>query len=77
MVGFIWICGTACVYAQPPRIGTFQGKYGPHGELFFILVKKKRDVASNEVMTDPFVSADTLKACALIGLHLLAADYEA
>ena len=33
-------------------------------------------VASNEVLPDPFVSAEALKACALIGLHSLAADYE-
>ena len=47
-----------------------------HGELFFFLIKKKPEV-SNEVLPDPFVSAETLKACALIGRHLLAADYEA
>ena len=33
-------------------------------------------MASNEVVPNPCVSAETLKACALIGLHLLAADYE-
>ena len=33
-------------------------------------------MASNEVLSNPCVSADTLKACALIGLHLLAADFE-
>ena len=39
--------------------------------------KKKPEVVSNEVLPDPFVSAETLKACALIDLHLLAADHEA
>ena len=34
-------------------------------------------VASNEVLPKPLVSAETLKACALIGLHLLAAGGEA
>ena len=33
-------------------------------------------MASNEVMPNPCVSAKTLEACALVGLHLLAADYE-
>ena len=32
---------------------------------------------SNEVPSNPFVSAETLKACALIGLHPLAAEGEA
>ena len=31
-------------------------------------------MASNDVSSNPFVSADTLKACALIGLHLVAAE---
>ena len=38
--------------------------------LFFFLVKKKPG-------PNPFVSAETLIVCALIGLHLLAADYQA
>ena len=33
-------------------------------------------MASNEVLPFPCVSAETLEWCALIGLHLLAADYE-
>ena len=65
-----------CVYGQLPRIGTSQGSMGPHGELFFFLIKKEHVVASNEVLPNPHVSAETLEACALIGLHLLAADYE-
>ena len=43
---------------------------GPHVELFFIIK------ASNELLPTPFVSAETLQACALIGLHLLAAEGE-
>ena len=53
------------------------GKYGPHGELFFFFIKKKPEVVLSEVLPDPFVSAETLKSCALIGLHLLAAENEA
>ena len=33
-------------------------------------------VDSKDELPNPSVSAETLKACALIGLHLLAADYE-
>ena len=47
-----------------------------HGELFFFLIKKEQVVASNEVLPNPCVSAETPKACALIGLHQLAADCE-
>ena len=54
-----------------------RGKYGPHGELFFFLIKKEQVVASNEVLPCPLVSAETLKACALIGLHLSAAGGDA
>ena len=46
--------------------------YGPRGELFFF-IKKKLKVALNEVLSNPSVSSETLMACALIGLHLLAA----
>ena len=34
-------------------------------------------MASDDVSSNPFVSAETLKARALIGLHLLAAESEA
>ena len=49
------------------------GKYG----LLFFFIKKEQVAISNEVPFGPFVSAETLKACALIGLHLLAAEGEA
>ena len=63
---------TASTYWNVP------GKYGPHGELFFFLVKKE-PVASTDGPSNPFVSAETLKACALTGLHFLflAAEGEA
>ena len=51
------------------------GKYGRHGELIFFLIKKEKVVASNEVLPT-CVSSETLEACALIGLHLMAADHE-
>ena len=49
------------------------GKYGPHGELFFFLIKKEPVVAS-DVSSNSFVPAETLKACALIGLQFLAEE---
>ena len=54
----------------------FPGKFGPHSELIFFLIKKEQVVASNELLPNPFVSAEMLKACALTGLHLLAAEGE-
>ena len=42
------------------------GKYGSHDELFFFLIKDEQVLASNEVLPNPFVAAETLKACALI-----------
>ena len=44
-------------------------KYGPHGELFFYFLKKEPMVLSKLVNFGPCVSAETVKACALIGLH--------
>ena len=49
-------------------------KYGPHGELFFFLIKKVPFALTKAVVFKPFVLAETLKASALIGLHLLAAE---
>ena len=49
-------------------------KCGPHGELFFFLLRKEPVGASDDEASNPFVSAETLKACGLIGLHLLAVD---
>ena len=47
-------------------------KYGPHGELFFFLLKKEPVVLSELVEFGPCVSAETGKARALIGLHMMA-----
>ena len=49
-------------------------KYGPHGELFFFLVKKEPTVLSELVEFGPCVSAETVKACALIFLHMMAEE---
>ena len=52
------------------------GKCGPHSELFLFLIRKEPVALTKAVPFQPFVSAETLVACALIGLHLLAAEYE-
>ena len=65
--------GTVCTCAQPPLIGTFQGSMGRMASF----IKKEPMVASNDVSSNPFVSAETLEACALVGLHLLAAEGDA
>ena len=75
--GFAWTHGTVCACAQRSTCLNVPGKYGPHGELLFFLVKKELVAVSNDVSSNPFVSAETPKACALICLHLLAAEGEA
>ena len=48
-------------------------KYGLHGELFFFLTKKKEPMVLSELIDfRPCISADTVKACASIGLHMTA-----
>ena len=49
------------------------GRYGPHGGLFFFL-KKEPMVLSESVEFGPCISAETVKACALIGLHMMAEE---
>ena len=48
------------------------GEYGPHSDFFFFLIRSHEGSA-----VQTLVSAETLKACALIGLHLLAAGGDA
>ena len=47
-------------------------KYGPHGELFFFLLKKEPLVLSESVEFGPSISAVTVKARAVLGLHMMA-----
>ena len=49
------------------------GKYGPHGELSPNL-KKEPMVHSELVEFGPCISAETVKACALSGLHMMAEE---
>ena len=52
-------------------------KSGPHSKLFFFLIRKETGTLTVPVEFKPFVPAETLRACALIGLHLMAAEGEA
>ena len=61
----LWVCAVS-VWNVP-------GKYVPHGELFFFLIKKEAFVLTKAVEFRPRVKAETLRACALIGPHLMAA----
>ena len=59
------------------------GKYGPHGELIFLLIQKEPATEQVGETFSPFFnadirttlfSADVLKKCALIALHLIAEE---
>ena len=60
--GLAWTRGTACACARRPPIGTFQGIVGRMASSFSSFIQKESVVASNEVLPNPFVSAETLKA---------------
>ena len=62
-----------CVCAQPPRIGVSQGSMGRTESSFFFL-KKEPMVLSELVEFGSCISAETVKACALIGLHMMAEE---
>ena len=47
------------------------GKCGPHGELFFFVLNKEPMVLSELIEFVPVSSTETVKACALIGLHIM------
>ena len=70
----VLIRGTVCVCTQHPRIGNVPGKYGRHGELFFFLLMKEPTVIFELVEFGPCFSAETVKTCALIGLHMTAEE---
>ena len=46
------------------------GKYGPYSELFYFFIKRERVALTIVVPFKPVVPAETLKACALVGLHI-------
>ena len=59
------------------------GKYGPHGELFFFLIKKEPATLLGSETFSPFFnadirtslfSADVLKKCVLLAVHVIAEE---
>ena len=50
------------------------GKYGRYGELFFFFLKKKPMVLSELVRFGPSIPVETVKACALVSLHMMAEE---
>ena len=50
------------------------GRYGPYGELFFFLLKQEPRVFSELVRFGPSIKAEKVKACALIGLLMMAEE---
>ena len=65
---------TALVCSQPPRIGTFQGSMDRTVSSSFSFQREEPTVLSELVEFGPCVSADTVKACALIGLRMMAEE---
>ena len=47
------------------------GRYGPYGELSFFLLKKEPMVLRELVRFGLSIPVESLKACALIGLHIM------
>ena len=64
-----------CVCAHHSASGTSRGSAGRTASSFF-LNKKECFALTEAVQFQPFFPAETLKACALIGLHLMAAEGE-
>ena len=50
------------------------GRCGPYGELFFFLLKKEPMVLRELVRFGPSIPAEAMKACALVGLHMMAEE---
>ena len=65
-----WDCG----FGKTASVWNVPGKYGPHGELYFFLIEVEPLVLTKAMEFRPLAAAEILKACALIGLHLLAEE---
>ena len=65
--------GTVCFYAQPLRSATSQEGMGRMASSSFFLLKQERRVFS-ELVRFPSISAEKVKACALIGLLMMAEE---
>ena len=63
-----------CVSTHSPLRSNVPGMYGPYDELFFFLLKKEAMVLRELVRFGPDISAEKVKACAWIGLHMMAEE---
>ena len=79
--GPTWIQWIVCFLSTASR--NVSGKEGPHDELFFVTIQNEpATVAGSETFSPffnadirtPLFSADVLKKCALIALHLIAEE---
>ena len=50
------------------------GRYGPYGDLIFFLLKKEPMVLRELVRFGPSIPVEAVKACALVGLHMMAEE---
>ena len=50
------------------------GRYGPYGELFFFILKNEPMVLRELVRFGPSIPVEAVKACALVGLHMMAEE---
>ena len=66
--GPFWIRGTACVLRTASTHWNVPGKYEPHGEPIFFLLKKEPMVLGELIEFGPFFSAGTT------GLHMMAEE---
>ena len=72
--GRFWLPRDVVGLRATATIWNVLGKYGPHGELFFFPIKKEPVVLRERVDSGPCITAEMLKACALIGLHMMAEE---
>ena len=75
--GLTWTRGTACACARRPPFGTFRGSVGRMASAFSPSSRRSRWWLRTTCRPTPLVSARTLKACALIDLHLVTAGGDA
>ena len=63
--------GTVCVCAQPLRNGMSQGDTGRMASSSFSFLKKEPTVLRELVWFGPSIPVEAVKACALVGLHMM------
>ena len=71
--GIFWTHGMLWVCAQRPASGMFRGSVGRMAS-FFSSSRRSASLFQRQCVLSPFVLAERLRACALTGLHLMAAE---